>query len=86
MESILNQDFKLLSGYSMPMLGLGTWRLVGVACERIVRTAIELGCRHIDTAELYDNETEIGRAIRDVDRGASFLRRKSAARISAATM
>lgn len=76
MENILNRSYKLLSGYSMPALGLGTWRLVGVACERIVSQALELGYRHIDTAELYGNEPEIGRAIRNVERGGLFLTSK----------
>ena len=76
MENILNQSSKLPSGYAMPVLGLGTWRLVGAACERIVSQAIELGYRHIDTAELYGNEAEIGRAIRGVERDSLFLTSK----------
>jgi 2,5-diketo-D-gluconate reductase B len=76
MENILSQSQKLLSGYSMPVLGLGTWRVAGVACERIVGQALELGYRHIDTAELYGNEAEIGRAIRNVERGTLFLTSK----------
>ena len=60
MEDTLNQDRELLSGYSMPVLGLGTWHLVGLACERMVSKAVELGYRHIDTAEMYGNEAEIG--------------------------
>jgi len=76
MEDILNQDRELLSGYSMPVLGLGTWHLVGLACERMVSKAVELGYRHIDTAELYGNEAEIGRAIRGVERESLFLTSK----------
>jgi diketogulonate reductase-like aldo/keto reductase len=76
MESILNQSHRLLSGYSMPVLGLGTWRLVGMACERMVSKALELGYRHIDTAELYGNEAEIGRAIRSVERASLFITSK----------
>jgi 2,5-diketo-D-gluconate reductase B len=76
METILKRGYRLLSGYSMPVLGLGTWRLVGVACERIVSQALELGYRHIDTAELYGNEAEIGRSIRGVARGDLFLTSK----------
>lgn len=78
MDSIVNQSYELLSGYSMPVLGLGTWQLVGSTCERIVKTAIELGCRHIDTAELYGNESEIGRAIRGFERGELFITSKVA--------
>jgi diketogulonate reductase-like aldo/keto reductase len=76
MEDILSQSYKLSSGYAMPVLGLGTWRLAGTACERIVSKALELGYRHIDTAELYGNEAEIGRAIRNVERGGLFITSK----------
>ena len=48
MEKIVNRDYQLLSGYSMPVLGLGTWRLAGATCERIVSAAVELGYRLID--------------------------------------
>jgi len=36
MESVLSQNYRLLSGYSMPIFGLGTWQLTGSACERVV--------------------------------------------------
>jgi diketogulonate reductase-like aldo/keto reductase len=78
MDRIVNQSYELLSGYSMPVLGLGTWQLAGSTCERIVKKAIELGYRHIDTAELYGNESEIGRAIRGFERGELFLTSKVA--------
>jgi 2,5-diketo-D-gluconate reductase B len=76
MGDITSLEYPLLSGYRIPALGLGTWQLVGSACERIVAAAVELGYRHIDTAELYDNEREIARAIRGVDRGSLFLTSK----------
>lgn len=47
----------------MPSVGLGTWKLTGEECEETVCRALELGYRHIDTAEMYGNEAEIGRAI-----------------------
>ena len=53
----------LNDGYDFPLLGLGTYKLTGDEVEPIVRTAIELGYRHIDTAALYDNEVEVGKAI-----------------------
>jgi hypothetical protein len=62
MGRLIDRDYKLLSGHSMPVLGLGTWGLAGSACERIVSKALELGYRHIDTAQLYGDEAEIGRA------------------------
>ena len=54
----------------IPALGLGTWDLRGRVCARIVEQALRLGCRHIDTAEMYDNEREVGEGLR-----ASGLRR-----------
>ncbi|BER93266.1 aldo/keto reductase [Atrimonas thermophila] len=48
----------------MPVIGLGTWDLRGVQCEKAVLQALELGYRHIDTAEFYDNEEFIGKALR----------------------
>ena len=50
-------------GMSMPKLGLGTFRLKGDECTQAVQTALGLGYRHIDTAEMYDNEAAIGEAI-----------------------
>jgi len=76
MASILDQTYKLKSGYTMPVLGLGTWELTGKACEKTVSKAIELGYRHIDTAELYGNEAEIGKAIKDADRSQLFITSK----------
>ena len=44
----------LNDGYDFPLLGLGTYKLQGDEVETVVRTAIELGYRHIDTAKIYD--------------------------------
>ncbi|APT84305.1 aldo/keto reductase [Corynebacterium aquilae] len=49
----------------MPQLGFGVWELTGDVAYNSVRRAIEVGYRHIDTASLYKNETEVGRAIND---------------------
>ncbi|MCC6775254.1 MAG: aldo/keto reductase [Hyphomicrobiales bacterium] len=51
-------------GARIPLLGLGTWDLRGRACARIVEQALRLGYRHIDTAEMYDNEREVGEGLR----------------------
>jgi diketogulonate reductase-like aldo/keto reductase len=48
----------------MPLVGLGTWQLVGPACRDAVEQALVLGYRHVDTAAGYDNESEIGEGIR----------------------
>lgn len=49
----------------MPKLGLGTFGLRGPECARAVTEAIRLGYRHIDTAEMYDNEGPVGQGVRD---------------------
>jgi 2,5-diketo-D-gluconate reductase B len=67
-----------LQGAKMPALGLGTWQLTGADCERAVRQALDIGYRHIDTAETYGNEAEIGRALAasGVDRKSVFVTTK----------
>ena len=55
---------KLADGASMPELGLGVWQVPdGPECENAVRWALELGYRHIDTAQAYGNEASVGRAL-----------------------
>ena len=51
-------------GARIPLLGLGTWDLRGRVCGRVVEQALRLGYRHIDTAEMYDNEREVGEGFR----------------------
>jgi diketogulonate reductase-like aldo/keto reductase len=53
----------LVNGRSMPALGIGTWELKGSSCFSAVKEALVLGYRHIDTAEMYGNEAEIGLAL-----------------------
>jgi diketogulonate reductase-like aldo/keto reductase len=48
----------------IPIIGLGTWDLRGRTCARMVEQALRLGYRHIDTAEMYDNEREVGEGLR----------------------
>ena len=56
----------LADGTVMPLLGLGVWQVPdGPACVNAVRWALELGYRHIDTAQAYANEASVGRALRD---------------------
>ena len=50
-------------GISLPKLGLGTFRMQGDACRAAVESALGLGYRHVDTAEMYGNEDAIGAAI-----------------------
>jgi diketogulonate reductase-like aldo/keto reductase len=51
-------------GAHIPMLGLGTWTLRGRDCVRLVEQAIRLGYRHIDTAQMYGNERDVGEGVR----------------------
>jgi diketogulonate reductase-like aldo/keto reductase len=51
-------------GARIPLAGLGTWDLRGRTCARVVEQALRLGYRHIDTAEMYDNEREVGDGLR----------------------
>ncbi|QNE89158.1 aldo/keto reductase [Corynebacterium incognita] len=55
----------LNDGRELTPLGLGTYKLLGEDCERVVREAIEIGYRHFDTASVYDNEEAVGKAIAD---------------------
>jgi 2,5-diketo-D-gluconate reductase A len=56
----------LADGNEMPLLGLGVWQVPnGPDAENAVRWALELGYRHIDTAQAYGNEESVGRALRD---------------------
>ena len=52
------------NGARIPIVGLGTWELRGRTCARVVEQALRLGYRHIDTAEMYDNEREVGDGLR----------------------
>ena len=53
------------SGVEIPLLGFGTWKLEGDDARRMVREALRIGYRHIDTAWIYENEKAVG----DVQRG-----------------
>lgn len=60
----------------IPVLGLGTWRLSGDETTKVVKIALQIGYNHIDTAEMYGNEKEIGNAIRGYDRAKLFITSK----------
>ena len=71
----------LADGNQMPMLGLGIWQVPnGTECVNAVRWALELGYRHIDTAQAYGNEESVGRALREsgVPREEVFITTKFA--------
>ncbi len=48
---------------TMPRLGFGTWQIPGQRCVESVMDALELGYRHIDTAQMYENEAQVGQAL-----------------------
>src|ERR1700716_569151 len=52
------------NGAKIPAIGLGTWELRGRTCARLVEQALRLGYRHIDTAQAYENEREVGEGLR----------------------
>ncbi len=58
-------DAVTLTSGRMPLLGFGTWQLKRGAATTAVRTALEAGYRHLDTATMYGNEGEVGKALRD---------------------
>ncbi len=51
-------------GLAMPVLGLGTWPMKGEECTKAVAGALAMGYRHVDTAEMYENEEAVGAGIR----------------------
>ena len=65
-------------GARIPLIGLGTWNLRGSTCVRMVEQALRLGYRHVDTAEMYDNEREVGEGLRasGLPRGQVFITTK----------
>ena len=67
-------NFIEANGAKIPAIGLGTWELRGRTCARIVEQALRLGYRHIDTAQMYENEREVGEGLRasGVKRDRSF--------------
>ncbi|MEM2282648.1 MAG: aldo/keto reductase [Candidatus Hadarchaeales archaeon] len=71
METIALKD-----GNRMPALGLGTWQLTGPLCTKVVRRALELGYRHVDTAEIYGNQREVGEALKGFERSEIFVTSK----------
>lgn len=60
-------------GFRIPIIGLGTWELRGRDCARLVEQAIHLGYRHIDTAQMYANEAEVGEGVRKSGKRAEVM-------------
>src|SRR5262249_50857536 len=69
----------LSDGNQIPVLGLGVWQIPnGPQCVNAIRWALELGYRHIDTAQAYGNEESVGLAVREsrLPRAAGFITTK----------
>jgi len=68
----------LADGGRIPLLGFGTWQIKGQDAVRATSAALETGYRHLDTATVYGNEGEVGRALADsgVPRDDVFLTTK----------
>ena len=66
---------RLKTGSKMPIIGFGTWSL-GEKTKSSVRTALDVGYTHLDTAEGYKNESEIGEVLKDYDREDLFITSK----------
>jgi 2,5-diketo-D-gluconate reductase A len=58
-----DQTLTLSGGAQIPLLGFGTWQIEGDDAVRATSTALECGYRHLDTATVYGNEAEVGRAL-----------------------
>ncbi|QCK17058.1 2,5-diketo-D-gluconic acid reductase [Mangrovivirga cuniculi] len=80
---MLNENFKLSNGVEIPKLGLGTWLISDEDVAEPVQKAIELGYRHIDTAQAYQNENGVGKGIKssNVKREELFITTKLAAEV-----
>jgi len=79
----LNETYTLPNGVEIPKLGLGTWMISDEDVAQAVQDALEIGYRHIDTAQAYGNETGVGKGIRasGVAREDLFVTTKLAAEI-----
>ncbi|TVR16765.1 MAG: aldo/keto reductase [Balneolaceae bacterium] len=71
-------QFKTVLDTDVPEIGLGTYRLYGKECKQIITKALEIGYRHIDTAQIYKNEKEVGDALHasGIEREEIFLTTK----------
>ena len=80
---IFDETYTLSNGVTVPKLGLGTWMIEDDKAAEAVRTAIEIGYRHIDTAQAYENERGVGAGIKasGVAREELFIQTKLAAEV-----
>lgn len=78
MSLFKSYDIRTAGQANIPVLGLGTWQSTGQACTEVVKEALQLGYEHIDTAQAYSNEREVGQGIKQsgVARDKFFLTTK----------
>jgi 2,5-diketo-D-gluconate reductase A len=78
MTKSLQDEFTLLTGRKMPYLGFGVFQAKGDDCYKAVIEAVKVGYRHIDSAQAYGNEEQVGKAIKDcgVPRDQIFITTK----------
>ncbi|MGH8869478.1 MAG: aldo/keto reductase [Actinomycetes bacterium] len=64
-DAPVSSTVALPTGVRMPLIGLGTWQMRGAECRRAVGWALEAGYRHVDTATMYGNESQVGAGLRE---------------------
>jgi diketogulonate reductase-like aldo/keto reductase len=74
--AVVSRTIELPSGFEIPTLGLGTWDLRGQEGVRAIESALAMGYRHLDTAEMYENHEAVGEAISGHDRTELFITSK----------
>lgn len=82
--SVLNEKFQIANNIEIPKVGFGTWQIpAGQTAYNAVSTALQMGYRHIDTAQAYANESSVGNAVKDskIDRHEIFVTSKLPAQI-----
>lgn len=75
----LTDSYKLLNGVKIPCIGFGTWQVEsGEEAISSVLSALKIGYRHIDTAQMYENEQSVGLAVKQsgIDRKEIFITSK----------
>ena len=66
-------EFFTKNNINIPSIGLGTWDLRGSQCENAIQVALDIGYRHIDTAQMYENEKDIGNALNNSKIGTHIV-------------
>jgi diketogulonate reductase-like aldo/keto reductase len=72
----LQKKISLNDGQAIPCIGVGTWQLTGSTCRQVIEEALALGYCHVDTALMYENQTQIGPALKRCPREQLFVTSK----------